>query len=269
MNTFKIDESQELIRKKGENNLWILHVNGVPQSSTPFRLFKYYGLNQNNIDAIKNSYLYLNNPVEFNDPFDCTYNLIQEKQIRPVDGFPVPIQNNVGNKGICCFSTIDNSPLMWPHYSDSYNGFVIKMKPAFRIQQEAGMEGQRLMRVIYSNDPSKVSETMPFANSYQLGVKLAHWSYENEWRLVVDKTDNDFRKIKYEKKDIEEFIFGFKFHDEKKDKLQNELRNELLEIIKDKFPDVPNFTMGPDFKNFKLKKTPLFNAEDIYDFNFD
>ncbi|MFK5890744.1 MAG: DUF2971 domain-containing protein [Flavobacteriaceae bacterium] len=269
MNTFKIDESQELIRKEGKDNLWILHVNGVPQSFTPSRLYKYYGLNENNIDAIKNSYLYLNNPAEFNDPFDCSYNLIKEKQIRPVDRFPVPTQNNVGNKGICCFSTVDNNPLMWPHYTDSYNGFVIKMKHTFRIVQEEGMAGHRLMRVIYSNDPSKVSETMPFANSYQLGVKLAHWSYENEWRLVIDKTDNNFRKLKYIKEDIEEFIFGFKFLVDKKDILQNELRDKLLKIIRDKFPDVPKFIMGPDFNSFKLKKVPLYEARDIYDFNFD
>ena len=37
----------------------------------------------------------MSSPKFFNDPFDCTYNLIKEKQIKPVDGFYVPIQNNV------------------------------------------------------------------------------------------------------------------------------------------------------------------------------
>jgi len=265
MNAFKIDETQELIPIKRNNNLWIHHINGVPQNQTPSKLFKFYSLNEYNVEAIKDSYLYLNNPSEFNDPFDCTYNLIEEKQIKPLDGFYVPIQNNVGNKGICCLSTIENNPLMWPHYTNSYKGFAIRFKPDFKIHLDSGMENHRLMRVIYSQNPNKVSEKMPFANSYQLGIKLEHWSYENEWRLVVDKTDNDFRKLRYPKDNILEFIFGYRFF-ELKDKKEIELRNELLRIIKEKFPNVPKFTMGPDFDSFNLKKMRLFDAEEVYDF---
>ena len=264
MNPFKIDESQELIPIEGNNNLWILHINGIPQNQVPTRLYKYFSLTAYNVDAIKDSYLYLNNPSEFNDPFDCTYNLIEEKQIRPVDGSYVPTQNNVGNKGICCFSTVENNPLMWPHYTNSYKGFSIRFKPDFKIHLDSGMENHRLMRVIYSRKPNKVSEKMPFANSYQLGIKLKHWSYENEWRLVVDKKDNSFRKLRYPKDNILEFIFGYRFF-ESTDKKEVELRCRLLEIIKEKFPDVPKYSMGPDFESFNLKKTPLIDAEDIFD----
>jgi hypothetical protein len=234
MNAFKIDETQELIPIKGNNNLWIYHKNGVPKNETPSKLFKFYSLNKKNVEAIKDSYLFLSNPSEFNDPFDCTYNLIEEKQIKPVDGFNLPIQNNVGNKGICCFSTAENNQLMWSHYTNSYKGFAIRFKPSFKICPDPGMENRRLMRVIYSQKPNKVNEKMPFANAYQLGIKLEHWSYENEWRLVVDKSDNDFRKLRYPKDNIMEFIFGYRFF-ELKDKEEIELRNEFLLLIKESF----------------------------------
>lgn len=264
MNSFKIDETQELIPIEGNNNLWILHINGVAQNQLPSKLFKYYSLNKYNVEAIKDSYFYLNNPSEFNDPFDCTYNLIKEKQIRPKDWDYVPVQNNVGNKGICCFSTVDNNPLMWPHYTNSYKGFVVRLKPDFKINLNSEMEDHRLMRVIYSQNPNKVSEKMPFANSYQLGIKLEHWSYENEWRLVVDKKNNDFRKLGYPKENILEFIFGYRFF-ESRDKKDVELRNSLLEILRERFPDVPKYSMGPDFESFYLKKMRFFDAEEIYD----
>jgi len=32
------------------------------------------------LDALKNNYVYLSNPKDFNDPFDCNRNLIIEKQ---------------------------------------------------------------------------------------------------------------------------------------------------------------------------------------------
>jgi hypothetical protein len=263
MKAFKIDESQELFPDKEDINLWILHINGVPQYQTPTSLFKYYSLSRYNLEAIRDSYLYLNNPSEFNDPFDCTFNLIEEKQIRPVDGHYVPSQNNVGNKGICCFSTVEDSPLMWPHYTNSYKGFAIRFKPDFGIHLDSRMENHRLMRVIYSQNPNKVSEKMPFANSYQLGVKLEHWSYEHEWRLIVDKKDNSFRRLRYPKDNVMEFIFGYRFF-ELMDKEEIDLRDELLEIIREKFPDVPKYKMGPDFESLSLKKMPLFEFKDIY-----
>jgi hypothetical protein len=264
MNTFKIDDNQELRPDKDNNNLWILYVNGVPQKQTPEKLFKYYSLNKYSLDAIKNSYLYLNNPYEFNDPFDCTYNLIIEKQIKPSNWQYVPIQNNVGNKGICCFSTVDDNPLMWPHYTNSYEGFVIRFKPNFEINLNPSIEGHRLMRVVYSEKPNKVSQNMPFANAYQLGTKLKHWSYENEWRLVVDKKDREFRKITYPKENILEFIFGYKFF-KSNDKEVVKLRDEFLLLIREKFPNVPKYSIGPDFESFNLKKIRYYEASEIYD----
>ena len=43
----------------------------------PKTLFKYYELNCNNVDALKNSYLYASEPSQLNDPFDCHPNLIE------------------------------------------------------------------------------------------------------------------------------------------------------------------------------------------------
>jgi hypothetical protein len=47
------------------------------------------------------------------------HNLIKERQIKPIEELPVPIQNNDGNKGVFCFSQVDNNPLMWLRYTGS------------------------------------------------------------------------------------------------------------------------------------------------------
>lgn len=95
----------------------MLPINRVPYDQKPIKLFKHYSLNEYNIESIENSCLSLNNPSDFKDPFDCTYNQIKERQIKPIDGLPVPIQKNDRNKGVLCFSTFDNHPLMWHRYT--------------------------------------------------------------------------------------------------------------------------------------------------------
>ena len=77
MDTFRIDDKQELTLINGR---WVLHKNGVAQNTIPNSLYKYYPLTEYSLDALEKAYFYLNNPKDFNDPFDCNYNLITENQ---------------------------------------------------------------------------------------------------------------------------------------------------------------------------------------------
>ena len=81
MKKFKIDSNTEVIY---ENNDWIVVENGVPQISTPKYLYKYFSLNVFSLDCLENDYIYLSNPKDFNDPFDCNRNLIAEKYGRNI-----------------------------------------------------------------------------------------------------------------------------------------------------------------------------------------
>ena len=77
MKKFKIDSITEVILV---NNDWVVLENGTPQASMPRSLYKYFSLNNFSIDNLQNDYIYLSNPKDFNDPFDCNRNLIIEKQ---------------------------------------------------------------------------------------------------------------------------------------------------------------------------------------------
>ncbi|MFK8037486.1 MAG: DUF2971 domain-containing protein [Crocinitomicaceae bacterium] len=260
MKEFKIDIDQKLVL---ENGNWILHKKGVPDVDVPTSIFKYYALNEYNIDALRNSYFFLSNPKDFNDPFDCNYNLILEQQKEFITGFPSPSLNDVANKGICCFSTKGLDPLMWGHYTGSYYGFVVEYETNLEIVRTPKMIRQKLMKVIYSKDPKSVSENSPFANQYQLLIKLAHWQYENEWRLIVDKKDNSMNKIHFEDKSIKSISFGYQMMSAGKSDDQI-LSESLMQLIREKYADVPKFIVGPAAKELKLKKLPLIEqkAED-------
>jgi hypothetical protein len=257
MDTFRIDDKQELTLINGR---WVLHKNGVAQNTIPNSLYKYYPLTEYSLDALEKAYFYLNNPKDFNDPFDCNYNLITENQRDLQDWEYVPLLNDVVNKGISCFSEDGINPLMWAHYANSYNGFVIKIKPRLKISSSPHFISAKLLNVIYSNNPNSVPQSAPFANQYQLIIKLNDWQYENEWRLIVDKNRPDFSEFHYDPDIIEEISFGYKInHNDKEENII--LRNRLDKIVQEKFSHLPLFIVGPDQKKFELKKMPFKYGE--------
>ena len=109
MEKFIIDDFQEILIEEGN---WKIISNGNPLAIVPENLYKYYCLNENNIDAFQNGYFYLSNPKHFNDPFDCSKNLIFENQRELKDWEYVESLNSLSDKGITCFSENGIQPLM-------------------------------------------------------------------------------------------------------------------------------------------------------------
>ena len=125
MKEFKIDKEYKLVWNP-KTELWDIYRfdKGLPKSTE--KLYKFYALNLNNIDALYRNYFYLSNPGNFNDPFDCNLNLIDD--IGSLDELETVSRNSYTNVGICAFSeTIDNH-LMWAHYTNNYNGFALEFK---------------------------------------------------------------------------------------------------------------------------------------------
>ena len=91
--------------------------------------------------------------------------------------------------GIVSFSTDPRHPLLWSHYTLDGSGFVV------------GYDVERL-RVVSSQEenlrPVRYFEEMVAIESYELleihkgalnavmSLKSDHWSYEKEWRLIVE-----------------------------------------------------------------------------------
>lgn len=251
MKNFKIDDDQEFIENDG---IWIHHKNGIRCTEIPDSLFKYYSINEYNLDAIKNGYFFLSNPKEFNDPFDCSRNFIIENRKDFIDGDYIPSLNNVKNCGISCFTENGLNPLMWGHYTKSYQGFTIKLKSKFEILNRKDINNAKIIKVIYSNNPNPIEKSHPLSSDYQFIVKLKDWEYENEYRLIVEK-DNNLNKIFYNKANVEEFCFGYNFLE-----YNLSLRTELLKIIETDYPDIPIYTVGPDAREFKLNKVRLIKG---------
>ncbi len=250
MNDFTIDTEHELIYS---DNKWIIHKNGIPLTQKPRNLYKYYALTEFNVDAISKGYFYLNNPINFNDPFDCCSNLVIEKQRSLENGLPAPLINDIEDIGVSCFSSNGLNPLMWGHYTKSYCGFVIKFKEDLKL---VGNENTypKFLQVIYSGNPNAISESHPYSNTYQLTTKLKYWEYENEWRLLVHKNSKDFNKVYFPIDAVEEIYLGYKVFPPIRKSDDVKLLNLLMATIKTNYKKVDLYHVGPHMKELKLHK---------------
>jgi hypothetical protein len=248
MEKFKIDSSRDVIF---ENNDWVVIENGTPQISVPKYLYKYFSLNNNSLNSIENDYLYLSNPKDFNDPFDCNRNLIIEKQIELNEWDYIESLNNISELGIACLSENGMEPLLWSHYTNSYRGFCVKFNVSKLLK--AINDNVKLKQVIYSPEPNFISENHPFSNYYQYLLKLDNWKYEQEWRLLFKNPNNTENRFYFDKDCIEEISVGYKTKDNFTDK-ERELQTRFDIIRQTRFKDVPLMIVGPHQTKLELNK---------------
>ncbi len=80
-------------------------------------------------------------------------------------------------------------PLMWSHYTTDGSGFVIGYD-ASELRKLVGLDG--CLRIVdYGDRPPFIMGPIVLASPESnlpilLSQKSGHWSYENEWRLIVE-----------------------------------------------------------------------------------
>ena len=91
--------------------------------------------------------------------------------------------------GIVSFTTQPHHPLMWSHYTTDGSGFVIGYDVA--ELSRLAITGEHLNYVNYGDRPPPIMGPIVFVSPESnlpklLSVKSNHWSYEKEWRLIVE-----------------------------------------------------------------------------------
>ena len=86
--------------------------------------------------------------------------------------------------GIVSFTTNFSHPLMWSNYTTDGSGFVIGYDMDI-LRAIAGQE-EYLRKVDYLDQLPPVIEPATFRPTTLLSRKSDHWSYESEWRLIVE-----------------------------------------------------------------------------------
>jgi hypothetical protein len=209
--------SFELLRK-------IRTQNGIPKS-----VFKYFSPQDTSLNSLEDSYLYYSVYSNFNDPFDCNLNLINFKRKKAhYSGTRSKFLSELNNTGICCFTSVNDSILMWSHYAGHHKGFCLEFKYDDR------KDGINPWEVVYKKKFKTADYHTQKIDSFVhlIYSKSECWAYEKELRTFIPNIKNDEeRKRLFDKGDLLSVYLGAK--------CSQELENKIKVILKAVYASKP------------------------------
>lgn len=164
--------------------------------------YKYIPLNNDNsIKNLINHELYISDPKNFNDPFDCpVYRDNYNKSIG--------LARVLDRIRVSCFSRNPKSILMWSHYGNSHKGICVGYRITKTYLSEYNLHFDNIEYRDGIPSPTDKENYKSFlSNTFY--IKNKEWSYEEEVRVVG--YDLDANPIPAPK--IEEIIFGINISD--------------------------------------------------------
>lgn len=224
----------------------ICKING--DTYKPTFLYKYYQLSNNSISALINSYLFAPHPLQLNDKYDCSEQLVNisdhtindylnsylsnyysKDQIidsfnnhrEELDNFYLSLEQRrlFYQFGIISLCENYNDILMWAYYAQN-NGFLIKFQTDLLPSEFIGPFPVNYVPELAKINSAEHGSMISFL--YQTNVKSILWKREQEWRFIVrnpkgkyhpfhNKQDISSRLYLYNKKSVQEIHLGYDF----------------------------------------------------------
>jgi hypothetical protein len=171
------------------------------------------------INPIQTSHYYLPTRDRLNDPSEGVFNNQLQKQLfgfmqgvtglgerqelaEPVFERAKEVTAAINTSGIFSLTSNPTDELMWAHYADSHRGIAIEydLELLTRFTPKSHLH---TFDVEYEKGPPELGiNNLASSNALQimLGYKSPRWSYEEEYRVLVDNINgqipHDFRAVK-------------------------------------------------------------------------
>lgn len=131
---------------------------------------------------------------------------------------------------IGCLTNNSNSVLMWTHYSNNHNGFLVKLeldKSYTESVYPVKYSNKKPLRGIEELHKSTEENVLKFFKR-EFYTKAKDWQYEKEYRLIINEQEgNEFYGIK-----VVEIILGYNISDQNKKRLANYCRKNNIQLKK-------------------------------------
>jgi hypothetical protein len=191
----------------------------------PAKLYKYEAFSTQALENLKAQGIYFGSPLGFNDPYDCATNPVvlkpsphevesirqhyltdettpQEAKLKfeqmpvdelqemfqraGVDAISSNVERFTRERGVSCFSEINDDLLMWGHYGGKYKGFCLEFSTdhmpfstAKRVNYVHRVPEISVLPLLTDSSSDNLDAA---ANFYR--VKSKSWKYEKEWRII-------------------------------------------------------------------------------------
>lgn len=135
---------------------------------------------------LKERQLKLSTVEELNDPFELLGASIGDKRARVVVKHA---QKRLSETfGLVCMSKTWQNPVMWAHYGDKHRGVCLGFDVLDTIPYEVQYTPTRLTHLL--GDIPTLADMNHDALDALMTTKYEDWSYEQEWRIIVQFTDS-------------------------------------------------------------------------------
>lgn len=176
--------------------------------NTPQTFYKYYALNEYSVDALVNLYIYASHPYQLNDLLDCHKDIVVVDDPSTIKILLSPIEKNArsiydengilefANKtfktimssklGVLSLASSCDNEVMWAHYAQN-NGFCLEFDVNEFPFKCWGPFPINYLDELPAYKTSEKGIQIPFL--VQCFVKRNVWSYENEWRMLIQSPE--------------------------------------------------------------------------------
>lgn len=160
------------------------------------------------------------------------------------------------DRGICCFASTADNPLLWSHYADQHHGLCVgydlnrKPKPNLHKVIYGGN------RIIHTSTIAKavIEKNAQYQEILDRDVllrKALPWSYEKEWRLLGK------RGIQESVLALRDITFGLR--------CPSAVRHAVISALEKRTDRIDFYEIYQVRGSFELRKR-LINAEELYGF---
>ena len=275
-----------------------------PGKPFPLLLSKYYSISSNSITAIRNYQFYVSQPDDFNDIFDSHHSLINFQNItlttvRKFFNYTERINISkwwhedkskliefiqhtfysilLSKIGLICFTPHKYDELMWGYYNN-HEGYLIEFDYSKFGSNYNGPFPINYVPKLSPFDINSLGGNLAFL--IQSTVKKTKWQHEDEYRFLVEPSENDFkvhgpfspknsdlpyqeRLVNYPREAIKQVILGFRFLSNENFSILNDnvyevgfsngslLKKELLKVIAER--SIPCKAIIQNTKNYMLE----------------
>lgn len=192
-----------------------------------------------------------------------TYKYRQDSYVKRIKTIHDYYEKLIKKFYVCCFSEVDDSLLMWGHYTRNHTGVVISFKTA------VDYFGYDFRDIKYTNDRIQVPSYFGLEKSDPLVTdnwqrdlltsKAECWSYEKEWRCIKQTDDllkdKDGTHLLIDRNSVLKIVFGCRILEQNK--------QELLKLIKEGWPDVRIVEAWPHDFQYSIKFNEYTGSEII------
>jgi len=168
----------------------------------PEIVYQYRSAKARDIEAILNGQIWLSEPTEFDDPWDCA--------LSPwLTELPSKALNIIKRLRVACFTIRNDNTRMWSHYADKHKGLCVGYSTS-----GISLNSWDILPVKYKTQIPK-SKTLYYndANAYKffenlVTCKSKDWDDQEEWRYITWRKSDNIEH--FDQEDLISITFGLR-----------------------------------------------------------